>query len=114
MRIMHRMENTPTSPCEVEVLPVGAVIPPVDHTAAHARIARRELARALHWHRHFADAHQTIRAHAVEAGKRAYWSGHLYLLWQLISPAACAVPEIWEAFRGGWFGAQDEDGEVVS
>lgn len=78
----------------------------------HAHLATRELGRALHWHRWFGEPSlHTIRAHATEAGRRAAWSGRLYILWALLVPEAMKVEPIWTAFRNGFFAQLDLDAE---
>lgn len=76
----------------------------------HASIATRELGRAMHWHRWFAPSEpnlRTIRAHATEAGRRAYWTGLLYVAWALLLPEATKIDPIWSAFRDGYWAQRD-------
>jgi hypothetical protein len=76
----------------------------------HARIATRELGRALHWHRWFKPTEANLRtvcAHAAEAGRRVCWSGMPYIAWGMLLPEARTADPIWTAFCDGYWAELD-------
>lgn len=82
--------------------------------AEHAAIASRELRRALHWHRFFSPTEpnlRTLKAHDAEAGRRACWTGLLYVVWGLLLPEVMAIDPIWSTFRTGYLVQLELDDE---